>query len=507
MSQGVSVEEARMLRVPKKIMTPTLCVLVFILNMDITIANVALPSLSSLPDATDAKLQWVIASYALAAAIAVIPSGALLDRYGPRWVLTCAALLFGVASLAAALSPSTTAVIVSRVVMGLGSSAILTGSIATLTLHYQDRKKARAFGLWSACAAIGLSVGPLVGGWLLSVATWEAIFLVNVPLSLFAAAAVASAVPASKGLNESRLDIKSIFVLSLVLLTGIAGLIELGAGRVPSSILMATCCVLFLVLFLVRQQGAGPKLIDFKVLRSGTMLAPLFILVVLFTVMAVMLFLLPSSFELGLGRGPLVSSFYILPLPLGIAAATLLGGYVLHSLPATASMWISLTAVAVGLLVVMSQDPTIPSSVTLIGLACVGIGVGIGQPVALQAAVGAFPPAQRGVGSGFVNSVRLAANAAGAAIAGGAVALTMAGTASSLGTYSLVDGASSCRVLRAANSLADAGGLCATYLNGVKLTFLLAFVLVAVAVLAISIRAIISRQGRAAAVSTNNAQE
>lgn len=222
-----------MLQGPKKILIPTLCVLVFILNMDITIANVALPSLSSLPDATDTKLQWVIASYALAAAIAVIPSGALLDRCGARWVLTCAALLFGVASLGAALSPSATTVIVSRVVMGLGSSAILTGSIAALPLHYQDRKKARAFGLWSECAAIGLSVGPLVGGWLLSVANWRAIFLVNDPLSLFAAVAVVSAVPASKGLNKSRLDIKSISMLSLVLLTGIAGLIELGAGRVP----------------------------------------------------------------------------------------------------------------------------------------------------------------------------------------------------------------------------------------------------------------------------------
>lgn len=506
MSQGSFAEEARRPRDPGKIVTLTLCVLVFILNMDITIVNVALPSLNSLPDATDAKLQWVIASYALAASIAVIPSGALLDRYGPRWVLAGATLLFGIASLAAAMSPSTTAVIASRIVMGIGSSAILTGSIATLTLHYQDRRKARAFGLWSACAAVGLSTGPLVGGWLLSVASWEAIFLVNVPLGIFAAVAVVRAIPASKGLNRSKLDITSISVFSLMLLTGIASLIELGAGRAPSAVVMSGCCAISLVLFLIRQRGTGPRLLDPRVLQSGTLLVPLFVLVVLFTVMAIVLFLLPSSFELGLDRGPLVASLYILPLPLGIAAATLLGGYVLHGLSATASMCISLAAVVAGLLVVMLQDPTRPSSATLVGLACIGIGVGIGQPVALQAAVGAFAPAQRGVGSGFVNSLRLAANAAGAAIAGGVVALTMATTAPSLRTDSLVDGASSCRVSRAADSLEAAGDLCAAYLDGVKLVFLLASVLVIVAVLAVSMRAMILRQGLTASVSTETVQ-
>lgn len=170
-------------------------------------------------------------------------------------------------------------------------------------------------------------------------------------------------------------------------------------------------------------------------------------------------------------------------------------------------MWISLTVAGAGLLVVMSQDPTRPSPVTLIGLACVGIGVGIGQPVALQAAVGAFPPAQRGVGSGFVNSIRLAANAAGAALAGGMVALTMARTTTSLGTYSLVDGALSCRALRTANPIANAGDLCAAYLDGVHLNFLLAFALVTIAVLAILIRSVILRQVRATAGSTNNLQE
>lgn len=507
MSQGTSVQGAYSRRAPGKVVTLTLCVLVFILNMDITIVNVALPSLSSLPDASDPKLQWVVASYALAASVAVIPSGALLDRYGPRWVLTTATLLFGIASLAAALSPSATAVIVCRIVMGLGSSAILTGSIATLTLHYEEERKARAFGLWSACAAIGLSAGPLVGGWLLSIAGWKAVFLVNVPLCVLAAVTVVRAIPASRGLNDNKLDIMSITALSLVLLSGIAGLIELGAGRAPSALAMAACCAITLVLFLVRQRGSGPRLLDPRVLRSGTMLAPLFVLVVLFTVMAIVLFLLPSSFELGLSRGPLVSSLYILPLPLGIAAATLLGGYALHGLPATASLGIGLAAVGAGLLVVTSQDPTSPSPVTLIGLACIGLGVGIGQPVALQTAVGDFAPEQRGIGAGFVNSIRLASNATGAAIAGGAVALMMAGSERSSMTNSLVDGASSCGVSKSANILPGAGELCAAYLDGVKFVLLLALVLVVVAVLAVSFWSMISRQRRAAEISTDPSQE
>lgn len=235
------------------------------------------------------------------------------------------------------------------------------------------------------------------------------------------------------------------------------------------------------------------------------MLAPLVVLVVLFTVMAILLFLLPSSFELGLGRGPLVSSLYILPLPLGIATATLLGGYVLHSLPTSASLCIGLAAVATGLLVLTSQAPTSPSPVTLIGLTCIGLGVGIGQPVALQAAVGAFSQEQRGVGSGFVNSIRLASNAVGAAIAGGTVALTMAESSTSSMNHSIVNGASSCRVSGNVGNLTRGAQLCAAYLDGVKIVLLVALALVVVAVITVAFWRMLSNQRRTDEISTNTA--
>lgn len=506
MSQGNNTQETLPRQNLGKVATLTLCVLVFILNMDITIVNVALPSLGTLPDATDSKLQWIIASYALAASAAVIPSGTLLDRHGPRRVLAIATLLFSIASLAAALSPSAIAVIISRILMGLGSSAILTGSIATLTLYYQGEQKARAFGLWSACAAIGLAAGPLVGGWLISVVSWQAIFLVNVPLGFLAAIAVVRTIPPSTGLNEGKFDVVSIVALSLALLSGTAGLIEFGAGRTSLAISMAVCFMITLAVFIVRQRGSGPKLLDDQVLQSRTMLTPLFVLVALFTVMSIILFLLPSSFELGLGNGPLASSLYILPLPLGIAIATLLGGYILNSLSTAASLYMGLLAIAVGLVVVNSQNPTSPSPITLLGLACIGLGVGIGQPVALQAAVGAFAPEQRGVGAGFVNSIRLASNAAGAAIAGGTLDLIMRNSEFPVTSNNLVEGASSCGGSRFADSVLSAGDLCTVYLDGVKLVFVFCLVLVVVAVVAVSFWNLFSRKENAASAEKGKTQ-
>lgn len=466
-----------------KIVTITLCILVFILNMDITVVNVALPALGMLPGATDDKLQWIVAAYALSAAVAVIPSGALLDRYGPRRVLAFSTLLFGTASLLAALSSSAMAVIISRVIMGLGSSAILTGSIATLTLYYQDRRKARAFGIWSACAAVGLSAGPLVGSWLLSVANWKSIFLINVPLSLFAVVAVIRAVPASNSINKNKIDFLSISALSLALLTGTAGLIEFGAGRVTSAIALAVLCLASLLFFMARQRGAGPRLLDWETLRSGAMLVPLFVLVVLFTVMSILLFLLPASFELSTETGS-SASLYILPLPLGIAVAAVLGGYALNKLSPNMIMGISLGTIAIGLLAVIPLDPSRPSLLVLSGLACVGLGVGIGQPVALQTAVGAFSPGRRGVGSGFVNSLRLAANALGAGIAGGTVSLMVSGASNSAGEKSLTEGALSCRIIDATGKALEAD-LCLAYTQGLKLVLALALVAVIAAAIAV----------------------
>ncbi|MWV31184.1 MFS transporter [Rathayibacter iranicus] len=466
----------------------------FILNLDITIVNIALPRLGRVPDATNDKLQWVIAAYALSAAVAVIPSGALLDKYGPRRVLSCAALLFGVSSLLAALSPSATALIVARVIMGLGSAAILTGSIATLTLYYQGSRRQRVFGIWSACAAIGLSVGPLVGGWLLSVADWEVIFLINVPFCALAVIFIARTVPASSEVHKNKIDVLSISLLSLVLLSGVAGLIEFGAERVFSALILTACCVVSGGLFLTRQRGKGPRLLDPGVLTSGTMLVPLFVLIALFTVMAVLLFLLPSSFELALGQDPFSASLHILALPLSIAVAAIFGGHFLHKLPAWMTMCWSLGTTAIGLIILMFLDPARPSLIVFVGLVCIGIGVGLGQPAALQTAVSAFPPAQRGIGSGFVNSLRLASNAGGAAIAGSIVSLTVSRADPSLSANSLIAGASSCRSTDTADVFGMMDDLCVAYVDGLRLTLMVAFLLVIAAAVVVILREFVIRR-------------
>lgn len=496
MKQEYFVPRAYSPKSPGKTLILILCILVFILNMDITIVNMALPSLSSLPDSTDNKLQWVVASYALAASVAVIPSGALLDHYGSRWVIAGASILFGAGSLVASLSPNMTILIISRVSMGLGSSAILTGSIAVLTLYYQDEQKARAFGIWSACAAVGLCAGPLIGGWILSVTSWGIIFLINVPLSVLAGIFVAYKIPTVKDLNRDKIDIISISVLSVVLVAGIAGLIEFGAGRVSLTIALGTVCLATFVLFLMRQQNPKTQILNPSMLKSGDMIMPLSVLVVLFMVMAIILFLVPSSFELGMQRGSFLSSLYVLPLPFAIAIATLCGGYILHTLAVPVNLCISLTAVAIGLLLLLSQNPANPSSITIAGLACIGLGVGIGQPVALQAAVGSFDPEQRGIGSGVVNSIRLAANAAGVAIAGGVLSLTMTGGDFADTTNNLVKGASSCGGLVSVEKLKEASELCTVYMNGVKIVFLLSLVMVLILLVVVSTWGLQSRKAR-----------
>ncbi|MGH3530058.1 MAG: MFS transporter, partial [Pseudonocardiaceae bacterium] len=157
-----------------------LCVCVLVVNMDITIINVAIGTIAQSLHATTSDIQWVTAIYTLAGAAAIIVTGSLSDRFGTRNVLAAGIGLFGVASALGAWAPSVGWVVLARAVMGLGSAAILTASLAFITKLGSEGEAKRALGYWSAAAALGLPLGPIVCGLLLDRYWWGSFFLINV---------------------------------------------------------------------------------------------------------------------------------------------------------------------------------------------------------------------------------------------------------------------------------------------------------------------------------------
>jgi MFS family permease len=170
------------------------------IGLDSTVLTVALPTLAADLDATTSQLQWITSAYTLVLASALLPAGAIGDRYGRKRLLLGALIVFGLASLACAYSGSADALIASRAVLGLAAAVMLPMSMAVLPVLFPDQaERKKALAIWVTSLAIGLPLGPLLGGWLLQNYWWGSIFLINLPLVVVASLAVARFVPASRG--------------------------------------------------------------------------------------------------------------------------------------------------------------------------------------------------------------------------------------------------------------------------------------------------------------------
>src|SRR5438132_3785168 len=184
-----------------------LCLAALIINIDVTIVNVTLPSLVRELDATTTDLQRVVDAYTLVFAALILAAGSLSDRLGRKEVLLAGLGVFGAASLAGASGEDPGQVIAARAVMGLGAAAIFPSTLSLIANVFTDRsERAKAIGLWGATTGVGVATGPIVGGWLLGQFWWGSVFLFMVPVAGVVAILVAWAVPSSKDPNAPPMD-------------------------------------------------------------------------------------------------------------------------------------------------------------------------------------------------------------------------------------------------------------------------------------------------------------
>src|SRR5215472_6125010 len=179
----------------------------FAINLDITIVNVALPSMVRELHASNSQLQWIVDAYSLVFAAFVLAAGNLSDRLGRKGVLLVGLGVFGFASLAGGLTSSAGQLIAARSVMGLGAALIFPATLSLLTNVFVERaERARAIGLWGATAGVAIALGPIAGGWLLEHFSWSSIFFAMVPVAAAGAALVAWSVPTSRDPNAGKAD-------------------------------------------------------------------------------------------------------------------------------------------------------------------------------------------------------------------------------------------------------------------------------------------------------------
>ncbi len=386
----------------------------FMVILDITVVNVALPNIEHSLGASLTDLEWVADAYALALGALLLIWGSVADRTGRKRVFLLGMAIFGIGSLLSSLAPSPTLLIGARVIQGVGAAALFATALALIGNEFEGAARGRALGVWGAAIGAGLAVGPIVGGGLTDAFGWRAIFLINVPLAL-AMLMWAPRMAESRAGNADRPDWAGFALfgtsLTLVVFSLIEG-VQLGwgspliYGSLAGGIGGAT--VFFTVV--AKRPGA---IFDARLLANPSFAASTIAVAGQGVVIAsVMLYLIRDLQDVG-GHSPLAAGAEILPITVVAFVASLVAGRMLRGGNAIWLMSAALVLLAIGSGLLATTVPSGHWWDMLPAMLLLGAGWGATNPLASQAALGAAPPSAAGMVSGFNNTARQIGIAAG----------------------------------------------------------------------------------------------
>ena len=289
---------------------------VFLIVVDMTVLHTALPTLTRELGANASEKLWIINAYSLVVAGLLPGCGTLGDKIGHKRMLVVGLCFFGLASLAAAYSPSPVALIGARALLAVGAASMMPATLSIIRLTFSDEKEsALAIGIWSAIASGGSAIGPLIGGILLEYFWWGSVFLVNVPVVVVALIAALALIPSDSGNSETSWDLPG----SLLILIGLVGLAYAIKGIAMESASLSTAAAAAalgagaLTWFTWRQRLSATPLIDFSLFRDrGFTIAVLTALVSAFCIIGIAL-VLSQRLQLVLGFSPLHAALFMLP--------------------------------------------------------------------------------------------------------------------------------------------------------------------------------------------------
>ncbi len=397
-----------------------LCMAVFVVSIDVTVLNVALPSLAVDLDATSSQLQWIIDAYSLTLAGLLLTAGSLSDRYGRKRMLLFGLVIFGFASAAAAFASTPTPLIIARCVMGAGAAFFMPGTLSILVQVFSAEERPKAIGVWGAVTALGVVAGPLLGGFLLDHYWWGSVFLINVGVVVVGVLGVALLVPESSDPRAHRPDVPGA-VLSMAGLVGITyAIIEVPREGWTSPVVLgaAGAGAALLALFVLRQATARHPMLDLKLLRSRRFLGASGTMAVLMFVVTGSLFVMTQQFQIVLGYSPLHAGVAFLPVALSIMVVSPLSPLIAKTLGIRVAVPLGLLVVAAGVTVMAVFAPH-GGYLPLAGaLVLVGIGLGLSQAPANDALMSAAPTERSGLVSSMNDTVQELGAALGVAVIG-----------------------------------------------------------------------------------------
>jgi len=398
-----------------------MCFALFMIMLDNTIVNVALPSIQKDLGASISGLEWTINGYTLSFAVLLATGGRLGDIFGRRLMFLVGVVVFALSSATAGFAPDETSLVLSRVVQGVGAALMMPGTLSIITDAFPAHERGKAMGTWAGVSALALAVGPVLGGFLTEHVSWRAIFYVNIPVAIGAVLATLFAVRESRDTSVGReVDYAGVAVLTVGLTALVLALVEgnsWGWGSTEVVGLLALAALALPAFVFVENRVKAP-MVQFDLLRDRDFLAAVCVAMIISFGMLGVFFFLALYMQDILGYSPLEAGVRFLPSTLMIVGVAPVAGRLSDRYGPRWLIATGLTIVAASLFSFsrIAVDSTYLD--LLPGFMLLGIGIAMTMSPMTSAAMNAVPVQKAGLASGVLSMFRMVGGSLGVAVTG-----------------------------------------------------------------------------------------
>jgi EmrB/QacA subfamily drug resistance transporter len=407
-----------------------ICVGVFVISVDATIVNVALPTLSRELGADTAQLQWIVDAYTLVMSGLLLSAGSLSDRYGRRGWLNSGLALFAITSAVAAQANSADQLIAARAAMGVGAAVIFPTTLGLITNIFTDPvPRAKAIGLWAAMVGVGVAVGPISGGWLLEHFWWGAIFMVNIPIAVLAIIGGTLFVPTSRDPAAPRVDVPGLILSAVGITALVYTVIEAPtwgwtSARAATGFLVAA---IVLAGFALWERRSTHPMLDVSVFFNRRFSGGSLAVTAGFLTLFGFIFVITQYFQFIKSYSAFETGVRLLPVAGSIALASIAGPRLVERIGSTAVVTAGLAMFGAGLAWASTVDAATSYSQIAMQMLLLGGGLGLTVAPATEAIMGSLSVDKAGVGSAVNDTTRELGGTLGVAIAGSIFASVYSG--------------------------------------------------------------------------------
>ena len=406
------------------------CGATFMLLVDVTIVQVALPSVQRDLSGSFSDVEWVISAYALTLAALILCSGSLADRFGRQRIFVAGLVIFTLFSLVCGLSTTTAMLIFARAAQGVGGAAMFATSLALIGQEYRGAQRFSALAIWGATVGGAVSAGPLLGGVLTGSLGWRWIFFINLPIGVATLVLSLVTTPNVRDPDAKHVDVAGLLTFSAALFLLIFALIRGGAEGWASLVILGSfgCAAMLLGAFVVIELHKTRPMFDLSLFRkpafTGVNLATFAIAAGLFA----MFLYITLYLQTVLGYSPLQGGLRTLPITSFAFIVPLLTRRLTERMAPRVVMGSAMLLAAAGLALMHGVSTTSDWTSLLPGMIVAGIGIGLANPAIARIALGVVPPQRSGMASGISNTFRIAGLATGVALLGAIFQQVIAGS-------------------------------------------------------------------------------